>query len=193
MPPVSDKHLEERILKAARRLWRTRGDSGLTLRAVAREAGTTTPTLYKRFRNKEALRFALAFRVREELFAQLFSCASLEEIYREYLRFAEENPHEYELLRVSWGRFFSPGNPRPGRVLVLMKMAERFGGQPEDYARAFQALFLAAHGTATLLTVMDDPLERETLRESSIKVCQGILASVATFRDNPPKCRGEQI
>jgi AcrR family transcriptional regulator len=192
MPPVSDKHLEERILKAARRLWRTRGDSGLTLRAVAREAGTTTPTLYKRFRNKEALRFALASRVREELFARLFSCASLEEIYRNYLRFAEENPHEYELLRVSWGKFFSPGNPRPGRVLVLMKMAERFGGEPEDHAHAFRALFLACHGTATLLTVMDDPIERETLRESSINVCQSILASVATFRDQTPKHATEE-
>ncbi|HWZ82873.1 MAG TPA: TetR/AcrR family transcriptional regulator [Terriglobales bacterium] len=189
MPPVSDKHLEERILKAAQRLWRTRGDSGLTLRAVAREAGTTTPTLYKRFRNKEALRFALAYRVREELFAHLFSCASLEEIYREYLRFAEENPHEYELLRVSWGRFFSPGNPRPGRVLVLMKMAERFGGQPEDYARAFQALFLACHGTATLLTVMDEPEMRKVLREESIKICDNILENVAHFREQSSPAR----
>src|SRR5438552_5168253 len=134
MPPISDKHLEERILKAARRLWRRRGDPGLTLRAVAGEAGTTTPTLYKRFRNKEALRFALASRVREELLAQLFSCASLEEIYGQYLRYAEENPHEYELLRLSWGRFFSPGSPRPGRAFALAKMAARFGGEPEEYA-----------------------------------------------------------
>src|SRR5258706_6246436 len=66
MPPVADKHLEERILKAARRLWRTCGERGLTLRAVAREADTTTPTLYKRFRNKEALRLALAYRLRDE-------------------------------------------------------------------------------------------------------------------------------
>jgi AcrR family transcriptional regulator len=79
MPPISDKHLEERILKAARRLWRTRGERGLTLRAVAHEAGTTTPTLYKRFRNKQALRLALAYRLREELNAELFSSPSLEQ------------------------------------------------------------------------------------------------------------------
>jgi AcrR family transcriptional regulator len=181
MPPISDKHLEERILKAARRLWRTHGDTGLTLRAVAREAGTTTPTLYKRFRSKEALRFALAYRVREELFARLFACASLEEIYAEYLRYAEENPHEYELLRVSWGRFFLPGNPRPGRVFTLTKMAERFGGEPEDYAHAFEALFLSCHGTATLLTVMDDPAQRATLRENSINICRNILDNAKIF------------
>jgi AcrR family transcriptional regulator len=181
MPPIADKHLEERILKTARRLWRTHGDAGLTLRAVAREAGTTTPTLYKRFRNKESLRFALAYRVREELFARLFSCASLEQVYREYLRFAEENPHEYELLRVSWGRFFSPGNPRPGRIFVLTKMAERFGGEPEDYASAFEALFLTCHGTATLLTVMDDPELRKKLRDNSIKLCGNILENIKIF------------
>jgi len=46
MPPHADQLLEERILKAAQRLWRTRGEHGLTLRAVAREAGSTTPTVY---------------------------------------------------------------------------------------------------------------------------------------------------
>jgi TetR/AcrR family transcriptional regulator, cholesterol catabolism regulator len=67
MPPHADQLLQERILKTAQRLWRTRGESGLTLRAVAREAGTTTPTVYKRFRNKQALRKALAERVRLQL------------------------------------------------------------------------------------------------------------------------------
>src|SRR5215813_8429214 len=154
MPPIPDKNLEERILKAARRLWRSQGDRGLTLRAVARAAGTTTPTLYKRFRSKGALRFALAYRVREEMNSQLFSSANLESVYRQYLSYAEENPHEYELLRLSWGQFFAPGNPRPGRAWALTQLAARFGGKAEDYARAFDALFLICHGTATLLTVI---------------------------------------
>lgn len=77
MPPTADKHLEERILKAALRLWRKRGENGLTLRAVAHEADTTTPTLYKRFRNKEALRLALAFHFREELTADLLSSPTI--------------------------------------------------------------------------------------------------------------------
>jgi AcrR family transcriptional regulator len=149
---------------------------------VAHEAGTTTPTLYKRFRNKQALRLALAYRLREELNAQLFSCSSLEEVYRRYLRYAEENPNEYELLRLSWGHFFSPGSPRPGRAWALRQLAARFGGQPEDYFRVFDALFLACHGTATLLTVADDPAVRETLRENSIKVCDKLLENVAILR-----------
>src|SRR5258706_14040361 len=94
MPPIADKHLEERILKAARRQWRTRGESGLTLRAVAREAGTTTPTLYKRFRNKQALRLALAYRLREEFNAELFSSPSPRPGNLGFLRYPETKPHE---------------------------------------------------------------------------------------------------
>ena len=182
MPPIADKHLEERILKAARRLWRTRGESGLTLRAVAEEADTTTPTLYKRFRNKEALQLALAYRLRDELLAQLFTSPNLEEVYRRYLCYAEENPHEYDLLRLSWGQFFSPGNPRPGRAWVLTLLATRFGGKPENYAPVFDALFLLCHGTATLLTVTSDKALRAELRENCIKVCDKLLANVAILR-----------
>lgn len=182
MPPIPDRQLEERILKAAQRLWRAHGDVGLTLRAAAREAGTTTPTLYKRFRNKQALRLALAYRVRDELNAQLFSAPSLEAVYRRYLRYAEENPNEYELLRISWGHFFAPGSPRPGRAWALTQLAARFGGQPEDYVRVFDALFLACHGTATLLTVAEDKGVRQALRESSIRVCDKLLENVAILR-----------
>ncbi len=38
MPPHADQLLQERILKTAQKLWRTRGESGLTLRAVARDS-----------------------------------------------------------------------------------------------------------------------------------------------------------
>ena len=182
MPPISDKHLEERILKAARRLWRTRGEKGLTLRAVAHEAGTTTPTLYKRFRNKQALRLALAYRLREELNAELFSSPSLEQAYRRYLRYAETNQHEYELLRMSWGQLFSPGSPRPGRAWLLTQLAARVGGEPEEYARAFDAFFLLCHGTATLLAVSDDQAMRETIRDNCIEVCDKLMANVAILR-----------
>ena len=79
MPPTADKNIEERILRAAQRLWRVRGARGLTLRAVAREAGTTTPTVYKRFRNKQALQIAIALRFRQQLNEEVFSAATMEE------------------------------------------------------------------------------------------------------------------
>src|SRR5438477_9162671 len=121
MPPHVDLQLEEKILKAAQRLWRTRGERGLTLRAVAKQAGTTTPTVYKRFRNKQALLNALAERIRSQLNEHLFAAKSLEEVSRRYLAFAEEHPHEYQLLWHAWTGVFHPDQPRPGRTWLMIQ------------------------------------------------------------------------
>ena len=119
MPPHADALLEERILKAAQRLWRTRGEHGLTLRAVAKEAGSTTPTVYKRFLNKQALLKALAERVRSQMNEHLFASKSIEDVCRRYLAFVEEHPHEYQLLLYAWSDVFNPELPRPGRAWLL--------------------------------------------------------------------------
>lgn len=182
MPPIPDKYLEERILKAAQRLWQTRGEKGLTLRAVACEAGTTTPTLYKRFRNKEALRLALAYRCREELTADILSSPSIEQFHRRYLAYVEAHPREYDLLRVSWGHFFS--TPRPVRSWLLGQLAARLGGQPEDYAAVYEGIFLLCHGTATLLTAAPDENVQRATREICIKVCDNLLENAAMLRSS---------
>jgi AcrR family transcriptional regulator len=182
MPPIPDQQLEERILRAARRLWREHGEKGLTLRGVARAAGTTTPTVYKRFRNKDAIQLALAIHVRSELFEEMFKSSRVEEIYRRYLAHAEAHPHEHELLRLSWSQLFSPGRPRIGRVWTLGQMAARFGGQPEDYEQLFDALFLLCHGTATLITVGGDTATNKEMRETCIKICDRMIENVGVFR-----------
>ena len=183
MPPIANKQLEERILKTAQRLWRTRGEHGLTLRVVAREAGTTTPTVYKRFRNKQALMLALAERFRAQLNEQLFASPTLDDVCRRYLRFVEEHPHEYQLLWHTWSEIFHPEGPRLGRIWLLGQLAARFGGQPEDYARTFYALFLITHGTASLLTAPEnDEIARNEVRENCLAVCDTILKNVAIFR-----------
>jgi AcrR family transcriptional regulator len=182
MPPTPDRQLEERILKAAQRLWRSRGEQGLTLRAVAREAGTTTPTVYQRFRNKKALQTALAWRFKDQLNEQVLSAPSLEEVFLRYARFAEEHPHEYELLWRGWTEVFHPEGPRPGRAWFLSQMAARFGGNPEDHARTFYALLLLAHGASTLLTVEGDPIAHAEVRENFVAICDMILKNERIFR-----------
>jgi AcrR family transcriptional regulator len=182
MPPIADRQLEERILKAAQRLWRSKGEHGLTLRAVAREAGTTTPTVYKRFRNKRALQTALAERFKQQLNEECLSSGTLEEVYRRYLQFAEDHPHEYELLWRTWTEVFHPRGPRPGRAWFLSQMAARFGGEPEEYARAFYALFLVAHGAATLLAAPEgDEVAHAEVRENYLAICDALLKNVAIF------------
>jgi AcrR family transcriptional regulator len=182
MPPIPDKSLEERILKAAQRLWRTRGEKGLTLRTTAREAGTTTPTLYKRFRNKEALRLALAERFRDELAIELFSSPTVEQMHRRYLAYVEAHMREYELLRQCWGHFFS--RPRPVRAWLIAQLAERFGGKPEQYAVVFDAIFLLCHGSSTLLIVAPHQEIRVAIREECIRACDKLLENAALLRAN---------
>ncbi|HMI52715.1 MAG TPA: TetR/AcrR family transcriptional regulator [Candidatus Saccharimonadales bacterium] len=183
MPPIANQQLEERILKTAARLWRTRGEEGLTLRVVAREAGTTTPTVYKRFRNKQALMRALAERFRAQLNEQLFASSSLDDVCRRYLRYVEEHPHEYQLLWHTWSEIFHPEGPQPGRIWLLNLLATRFGGEPEDYSRTFYALFLVTHGAASLLTAPEnDESSRAEVRKNCLAICDTILENVPIFR-----------
>jgi AcrR family transcriptional regulator len=182
MPPHADLLLEERILKSAQRLWRTRGEHGLTLRAVAKEAGTTTPTVYKRFRNKQALMVALSLRIQSQLHEELFAARNLEEVFRRYIRFAEEHPHEYQLLSRSWTDFFRPDQPRPGRAWFMNQLAARFGGVPEDYDRAFYALFLLTHGAASLLSQPSDDKSRDEVRGNCFAVAETLLKHIEIIR-----------
>ena len=55
MPRHPDPDLEDRILKAAHRLWQKGGEKSLTMRAVARAAGTNTPAVYRRFKDRHDL------------------------------------------------------------------------------------------------------------------------------------------
>jgi AcrR family transcriptional regulator len=181
MPPHADRLLEERILKTAQKLWRNRGENGLTLRAVAREAGTTTPTVYKRFRNKEALRKALAERIRSQLHEYLFAAKSLEDVCRRYLVFSEEHPHEYQLLVHSWSDIFHPDFPRPGRQWVMTQFANRFGGAPQDYSRCFYALFLLAHGAASLLSLPGEEISREEVRRNFLAASDTLIQQNQIF------------
>jgi len=189
MPPIADKHLEERILKSAHRLLRVRGDKGLTLRAVAREASTTTPTLYKRFRNKEALRFALANRFRDELTADLLASPVIEQSHRRYLAYVESHPREYELLRLYWGHFFS--TPRPVRSWLLAQLAARFGGEADQYSAVYDGIFLLCHGASTLLTSAPDQAVLEATRNICTRVCDELLRNAPLFRS--PQCQAEIV
>src|SRR6185437_10512117 len=154
MPRVADQYLEARITQAARKLWQSHGAKSLTLRSVARAAGTTTTTVYKRFRNKEALLLALAEMVQARITARTTSAATIEECYRRFLQFADDHPHEYQLLwGPAWAELLGPERPRPIKAWLLEQFAARFGGEPTDYVLNYYALFLLVHGTASLLIV----------------------------------------
>lgn len=186
MPPKLDTHLESRILKAAQRIWHQRGEQGLTLRAIAKEAGTSTPTVYKRFRNKEAILRALAGIFQQRLYDSCFAADSIEHVCANYLAYAEENPEEYQLLWKAWRSIFNPDRPRPGYTWFVTQLAHRFGGEPEEYTRAFYAFLLLGHGAATLLSIPRDESAHREVRENFLAICDELIRNIHILRTPVP-------
>jgi AcrR family transcriptional regulator len=183
MPRIADKTLEDRILKAARRLWRAKGDKGLTLRAVAQAAGTTTTTVYKRFRNKEEIRHALAERVRKLMDEAVMRASSVEDCYLYYLHFAKNHPREYKLLYgPAWTHVMSRNRSRPAKEWLQKLLAKRFGGQPADYEDFFYVIFLLTHGAASLIAVAPAAQENREAEENCIAICDLLLKNIRLFR-----------
>ena len=156
MPRQADPDLEARILNAAQKLWKTGAEKALTMRAVARAAGTNTPAVYRRFRNRDDILRGLLLRIQQDVSVALQSCPSVEAVCQGYLAYALSHAHEYELFyayahQLSYRRKSPLSEHRPSMALVEERLAERLGGAPRDHTRLSLALWTVAHGTAMLL------------------------------------------
>jgi AcrR family transcriptional regulator len=156
----ADPDLEGEILNAAQKLWKKGGEKALTLRAVARAAGTNTPAVYRRFRDRDDILRGLLQRIRLEIAAALERGASAEESCERYLDYALSHPHEYELFfQHNYDLHHSPRSSRagvklvgqPARDAMRRKLTERLGGVPADHERLLTALWMVVHGAAMLL------------------------------------------
>src|SRR5208282_3832409 len=98
MPRKPDPELEHRILNAAHTLWKRGGEKALTLRAVARVAGTNTPAVYRRFKDRKDLLLALLRHYQNELGDQFRNTHSIEDTAEVYIDYLVQHPHAYELL-----------------------------------------------------------------------------------------------
>ena len=149
MPRAADPELESRVLKAAQKLWAAGGQKSLTMRAVAQAAGTNTPAVYRRFRDRRALLRALLQHHQAALAVLIRKCNSLQEIAHCVLNYALEHPREYELIA---SRFVITSHmPRPNFEYVVQKAAEWLGGKPEQHRLMIIAVWSLVHGTAMLL------------------------------------------
>lgn len=151
MPRRPDPDVEQRILAAASRLWARGGERSLTMRAVAKAAGTTTPTVYERFRDRKDILRGLRLRTRRELFAILSRTRTLRDAIERQLQFALEHSHAYEVLFDGVGRPPSLHEPWPSFNLMRGRLAEELGGNPREHNRLMLALWCLMHGTAMLI------------------------------------------
>lgn len=151
MPRHPDPDVEQRILAAASRLWARGGERSLTMRAVAKAAATTTPTVYERFRDRDDILKGLRLKTRRELFAALSRTESLRDAMERHLEFALENSHAYEVLFDGVGQPPSLHEPWPSFNLMRERLAREIGGTPRQHNRLMLALWSLMHGTAMLI------------------------------------------
>ncbi|MFZ1050226.1 MAG: TetR/AcrR family transcriptional regulator [Candidatus Sulfotelmatobacter sp.] len=151
MPRQADPQLEQRILEAAGRLRARGGEKALTMRAVAKAAGTTTPTVYERYRDRDDILRALRLQTRSELFATLRDSRTLAQACQAYLEFALQHRHAYEVLYDKFAEPPSLHEPWPSFNLLRERLTQRLGGTPRQHTRLMLSLWSLMHGTAMLL------------------------------------------
>jgi AcrR family transcriptional regulator len=152
MPRTADPLLEKKIVRAAQALFAQHGGDALTMRAVAKAAGTTTPTVYQRFTDREAILAAIRADVRKRLAQEMERPSSVEDACRGYLSFALQSPYEYELLMTTgWRDAVAAGYQGPVFEAAQKKLAGTFGGDPKDHAGFAIKLWCLLHGAATVL------------------------------------------
>jgi AcrR family transcriptional regulator len=151
VPRQADPDLEQRILESASRLWARGGEKALTMRAIAKAAGTTTPTVYERYQNRDDILRALRLKTRSELFAAVARTRTLSQCVERYLDFALRHPYAYEVLFDGVGKPPSLHEPWPTFNLLRDRLAGQMGGSPPKHTRLMLSLWSLMHGTAMLI------------------------------------------
>jgi AcrR family transcriptional regulator len=180
VPRHPDPDLEQRILGAASRLWARGGEKALTMRAVAKAAGTTTPTVYGRYRDRDDILRALRLETRRELFAALSQTRTLRDAFQRHLDFALAHSHAYEVLFDGVGKPPSLHESWPSFNLLRERLAQRLGGSPRQHTRLMLAVWCLMHGTAMLIIrgQFEGALRTQTVH-SCLDACDGILEAAA--------------
>jgi len=196
MPRKADARLEGRILDAAYRMWSKRGEHALTMRAVASASGTTTPTLYERFSNKDDLLSLLRHRARLNLFSAIKSSRSSRKLAAAF---------STSLLPIPTTSASSPKTGpglRPQRTHAFVRILEAATGRrtwrEAGSSHAGGSLLVALlHGTSTLLHSVD--IHKKTSRDfrsACISACEALIqaASAKAARSNGvPRRRREPL
>jgi AcrR family transcriptional regulator len=180
MPRKADVRLEGRILDAAYRLWSTRGEHALTMRAVARASGTTTPTLYERITNKDDLLSLLRQRARLNLFSAIKPSRTPAQLCRRVLDFFTARPNDYRLISEDWAIAFARKEHMPSFELLKRRLAMQLGGESDQHTPLALALVALLHGTATLLHSADSHKKISCdFRRACITACEALIRSAA--------------
>jgi AcrR family transcriptional regulator len=163
------------------------------MRAVARTAGTNTPAVYRRFKDRRDLVRGLLLRTVARLRRHFEAGENVEAMADAYIEEALRLPHEYELF-YTYGHELLPAKrsdrarpireSRPNFAFLEVQLAKRLGGSRDDHTRLALAMWATLHGTASLLLSKSIPEEHAPeLRSACGAAVRALLQGGAMFSE----------
>src|SRR5260370_1500625 len=146
MRQTADRELPHRILKAADAVWQSGGEEAVTLRGVAAEAVTTTPTVYSYYADREALLTALRALAFQRFSAYLAKSHDFQDACARHLEFGTSHPRDYELL---YGRGWMErvtGDAQRGEIERYTTHLVRAGVDESRAAHIAYPIMMMLHG-----------------------------------------------
>jgi AcrR family transcriptional regulator len=177
MPRKADPNLEKAIVNAAVRILDKRGIEAVTMRDVARAAGTTTPTLYERFADRDALLVALLDHSAYEMMGRMEGARNVLSMCEVFLDYSIEFPHRLDLVHKVWPRF--DDRKRPTYDLAVERIMKQHGHSKKNGEEIAQSIIATLMGSvlmmvgAGLKSKFSEDMRRRTLK-SVKKLCEGI-------------------
>ena len=145
------------------------------MRAVALASGTTTPTLYERFSNKDDLLSLLRRRARLNLFAAIKPSRTPAQVCRRVLDFFAAHPNDFRLISEDWAIAFARKEHMPSFEFLKGHLATQLGGEPDQQTPVALALVALLHGTATLHSVDTQKKISRNFRRACISACESLI------------------
>lgn len=176
MPRVADPDLPHRILKAADALWQSGGEEAVTIRGVAAEAATTTPTVYSYYADREALLTALRGIAFQRFSAYLAKSRDFHDTCVRHIEFGATHPRDYELL---YGRGWMERVTADGQGEEIERYTVHLVRAGVDQSRAAQVAYpimMMLHGVVMhrLLNKKQSPLGR-AIAAACLDACMTLL------------------
>jgi AcrR family transcriptional regulator len=187
MPRTPDPALEVRITRAAVRLMDQQGAEGVTMRAVAAAAGTSPPTIYDRFSDREALLEAVIRLWEEELLAELRKAQSVVGMADQFIKLSCRYPRRFDLTVDTFGSRLASGAPQPGIDLLRQRLGEETsarGSERESLVLAVASLAFGA--TRGMIAAGPDHRRARDLKKACFSAIELLLAA---YRRTGPRRR----
>ena len=175
MPRKADPNLERTIVDAAIRLLEKGGLDAITMREVAKAARTTTPTLYERFTDRDALLAAITDVYRDRLGQKFNPSDSIDRMGDKFLEFCAENPNAIDLLIERMAQNLKSSTKGPIFQMVRSNLMKANGFAPKLADEMTIATTSTIAGAALLMSRLGcNSKAGKELQDATLKLLQRV-------------------